>query len=522
MDTSHFFFHSGEKNYFLQHKNLIKLDMTENDYREAIESACYGEYSENYQNLIHEYSHWVQSVGTPFGYYLELVHHFENKLLMELEEYISYRLYSLNGVNVSPPFEQYITDPLFYQIQDESLWDKFGQWLDLFYFTEFGIRRRDLYYGHVTESEQILLQFSKCENTRKVDNFMFPPLLFDRVDNFIDQRLSLFVGREFTPHNTERNSIYSRKNLQCAVATGNNAISEYITQESLWESYATVIEYIETPDDFVFPGKEDGKKCEQNFDKYYDPLSFLEVYLFSATWDKKLFLETCSCLFDIIFSPPILPQCAPLRESKISMFDFDIVSRFYAVAQAAHHINRLNCFDSRGKYIETICSVLGWHTPDEIYFQIRRCWDSLTLIPAGKSFQHFINLRIAGEHLHFNRQRFLAELALDNVKPCFLVFRDKVATNETFDYDLTMDAANYLSCFNYCVGLDNVRPEPMPDENMYYKHYFLQQLVEKIWSGTGKLVVFSKPANCKNPKPILDYLKKWVSKNHIDIQIKLQ
>ncbi len=522
MNTSHSFFHSGDRNYFLQHKNLIKLDMTESEYREAIESALYGEYSENYQFLIHEYSHWVQSVGTPFGYYLELVHHFENKLLMELEEYISYRLYSLNGVNVSPPFEQYITDPLFYQIQDESLWKKFGQWLDLFYYTEFGLRRRDLYYAHIKKSKSVLLQFVKCENTPNIDNFMFPPLLFDRVDNFIDQRLSLFVGREFTPHNTERNDIYSNKNQRCAIATGNNAISEYITQDSLWESYATVIEYIETPDDFVFPIKNDWKKSEQNFDKYYDPLRFLEVYLFSPNWDKKLFLETCSCLFDIIFSPPILPQCAPLREKKLSMFDFDIVSRFYAVAQTAHQINRLDCFESRGEYIETICSILGWHTPDEICFQIRRCWDSLPLIPAGKTFQHFINLRIAGEHLHFNRQRFLTELALGNVNPCCLEFRDKVIANETFDYGLTMDAAHYLMLFNYHVGLDNVQPEPMAEGYMYYKQYFLQQLVEKIWSGTDKIVAFSKPANCNNPKPIEDYLEKWIKMNHIDIQIKFQ
>lgn len=523
MDRSTLFFHSDSTNYFWDHKNLISLHMTESEYNHAIEAGFYGEISENRRIIIHEYSHWVQSAGTPYGFYLELVHHYERELLRQLEELIAARLYKENQIKVSPPFKKYIEDRLFYNIQDDELWDLFEHWMDFYFLTVMTDQRRDVYYDTIKQYKSFFSSYPECRHTQDIENYLFLPHLFSRIDNFLDCKLSEYIGRNVPPKTIKREELYSEKNRKIFIASGLNGMLLQITHHSLWESYATVVEYVDAPEEFVFPSKctADGKQKPWN--EYYDPLRYLEIYKPYSNDDKLLFLKSCICLFDIVFSPPVLPQCMLLRDDSISMFDFDIVSRFYAVAEAAKYaVGPISAYPSAGEYMTAICRALHWHTPDEVFFQIYRCWDSLNVIPPGKMFQHFITMRMAGEYLPLNRIRFLDEVRLNHVNPCFLKLKDKMITNTSFSYRLSIESELELLLMNTMLQLNTHFPEPLEYDYEYYQYYLLQELVEKLWENDNKIITLSIPKSCNYIKKIKSHLQTWIHDHFIDVQLNFE
>ena len=522
MDRSTLFLHSEGNNYFLGYKNLISLNMTEAEYDAAVRDACYGGRSKEARIIIHEYAHWIQSVGTPYGFFLELVRHYENELLRQLEKLIALRLYKENHIKVSPPFKQYVEDKLFYNIQDKELWDLFEHWLDLYFLTLVTQQRRDAYYEKVKKYRKFFLSYSECGHTQDMENYLFLPLLFSRADNFLDCRLSEFIGRGAPSEKIERDALYSEKNMKAAAASGLNGASLQITHHSLWESYATAVEYVDTPEEFVFPSQFDSSNRKKPWNEYYDPLRYLEIYLSSSNYDKLLFLKSCICVFDIVFSPPVLPQCQLLREDKISMFDFDIVSRFYAVAEAARFVGIMSNYPSIGEYMTAICRALNWYTPDEVFLQIRRCWDSLNVIPAGKMFQYFVTMRMSGEYLPLNRTRFLGEVREGHVNPCFLKLKDKMITNTVFSYDLSMETKFELIRISAMLQMDALFPEPLEYDYEYYRYHLLRQLVEQLWERDHKNITLTVPATCNCFERIKSYLQSWINDNFIDVQLNFE
>lgn len=521
MDKSTLFFHANN-NYFLGCKNLISFNMKEDEYKEAIREGCYGDLSKNGRIIIHEYAHWVQSAGTPYGYYLQLVHHYENELLRQLEELIASRLYKGNQIKVSPPFKKYIEDKLFYNIQDKKLWDLFECWIDLFFLHILTCQRRDLYYNTIKQYKKFFASYPQCRYTEDIENYIFLPHLFNRADRFLDCRLSEFIGREIPPRDIKRDELYSRKNMCAAMASGVNGYSLQITHHSLWESYATVVEYIDVPEAFEFPSRFSAVGTKKAWNEYYDPLRYLEIYLPSAKYDKLLFLKSCICVFDIVFSPPILPQCVLLRESKISVFDFDIVSRFYAVAETARRVGSLSNYQSVGEYMTAICRALKWYTPDEVFLQILRCWDSLNIIPSGKMFQYFIIMRMTGEYLPFNRLRFLYEVRAEHVRPCFLKLKDNLITNPCFSYGLSLDAQMELYMISAALGMDVLFPEALKYDYEYYQYYLLRELVQKLWERNDKMITLVIPAACSCIENVESYLQSWIDDNYIDVQLNFE
>lgn len=522
MNSSTLFSHNANNHYFLGYKNLIRLDMTEAEYHNAVKEACYGNISKEGRIIIHEYAHWLQSAGTPYGFFLELIRHYENELLKQLEELIADRLYKENQIKISPPFKKYIEDKLFYTIQDEALWNLFDQWLDLYFLTIVTDERRDSYYGKIKEYQDFFSSYSKCRHTQDIENYLFLPLLFSRADHFLDCRLSEFTGRKIPSVDISREDLYSGRNLKAATASGLNGVSLQITHHSLWESYATVTEYMDVPEEFIFPSQFDARDRQRKWNEYYDPLRYLEIYLLSSKFDKLLFLKSCLCVFDIVFSPPILPQCVLLREDKISMFDFDIVSRFYAVAEAARYVGIISNYSSIGEYSTAICRALNWHTPDEVFLQLRRCWDSLNVIPTGKMFQYFITMRMTGEYLPFNRMRFLCEIMENNANPCFLKLKDHMITNTAFSYGLLMETQMELNIISAMLQMDALVPKPLEYDYEYYQKQLLQELVEKLWEQNNKAVTLTVPKTCDCLDQIESFLQSWIDDNHIDVQLNLE
>lgn len=497
--------------------------MTEAEYNDALKDGCYGDMSKDGRIIIHEYAHWIQSVGTPYGFYLELVYHYENELLRQLEELIATRLYKENRIKVSPPFKKYIEDNLFYNIQDQELWNIFEHWIDLFFLIKSTEERRDLYYDDISKKYKgFLSAYSECKHTQDIENYLFLPLLFSRVDNFLDCKLSEFIGRDVPFKNIKREQLYSRKNLQAAQASGLNGISLQITHHSLWESYATVVEYMDVPEEFFFPSQFYPNNKQKLWDEYYDPLRYLELCLPSTNYNKLLFLKSCICLFDIVFSPPILSQCELLREDEISMFDFDIVSRFYAVAEAARYVGAIRDSQSAGEYITAICRALNWHTPDEVFLQVRRCWDSLNVIPSGKTFQYFINMRMSGEYLPLNRIRFLSEVRAGHVNPCFFKLKDNIINNTSFSYDLFMETESELRMVNAFLNLDTPFPQPLEYDYEYFQYHLLRELVEKLWEEDNNIITLTLPKACNCFETIKSYLQAWINDNFIDAQLNLE
>ena len=520
--SSSLFSHSDNKNSFIGQNSTLNFNLTKAEYEHAIEDFCFGDSSEHSRIITHEYCHWVQYTGTPYGYYLELVYHYENKLLQQIIELLAERLYQNNQIESTPPFKKYIENCIFSNIHDEHLWNKFEQWLDLFFLLSESETSRDEYYNYVIAHKTILSSYSSCNQTQNIDNYLYLPLLFYRLDQFFDEELSDYIGRTPTQRdiNNDREIIYSKKNYKAFISTGFNGMSLRITHQSLWESFATVIEFLDTPDDFCFPIEDFTYNNEvKSFNEYYDPLRMLEINLPSAKHDKKLFLQSCAYLFDIVFSPPILPQCKLLREDVFSVFDFDITARFYAVAEAARVIGPMNNFKSGGEYSSAICHMLHWHTPDEVYLQIRRCWDSLNIIPAGKMFQLFIDCRMAGHSIFFNRQRFLSEVYARNINPCFLKLKDCFITNSNFSFHMNFEAWNELMFINAYLHMPALFPEPLKHDFEYYQYTLLQELVEIIWESGNKHITLSIPKECTSIKKIQDYLVSWLKKHYIDVQL---
>lgn len=518
MNHSTLFLHTGNNNYFLGRKNQISLDMTEEEYDRALRDACYGEFSKGGRIIVHEYTHWLQSVGTPYGFYLELVYHYENELLRQMEELIAARLYKEHGIKVSPPFKKYIENPLFYHIQDETLWEIFEHWLDLYFLIKVTEERRDDYYDAVTQYKDFFLSYPECKHTQNIDNYFFLPRLFSRADNFLDCQLSEFIGRDAPLKDINTEELYSRKNITATMASGLNGLALQITHHSLWESYATVVEYMDIPEEFTFPSQFDSCGNQKSWDEYYGPLRYLEVYLPSSDYDKKLFLKSCICLFDIVFSPPILPQCEPFRESKLSMFDFDIVSRFYAVAEASRYVGPMSNYSSAGEYMTAICRTLNWRTPDEVFLQLWRCWDSLNVIPVGKTFQCFISMRVSGEYLVFNRKRFLDEVRTGHVNPSFLKLKDHTITNTRFSYNLSTETEMELFMNSILFQQMPLFPEPLNYDDEYYQYHLLRELVEKLWEEDSKIITLIVPKECNCLETMKAHLQSWIDDHEIDVQ----
>ena len=76
MKSSSLFFHSENKNSFIGQNSTLNFNLTKDEYEQAIEDFCFGDSSEHSRIITHEYCHWVQYTGTPYGYYLELVYHY--------------------------------------------------------------------------------------------------------------------------------------------------------------------------------------------------------------------------------------------------------------------------------------------------------------------------------------------------------------------------------------------------------------------------------------------------------------
>lgn len=521
MSHSKLFLHTGNNNYFLGCRNQISFDMTKAEYDKALGNACWGEFSEQGRIIVHEYEHWVQSTGSPYGFYLELVYHYENELLQKMEELIAYRLYNENGIKVSPPFKKYIENPLFYNVQDEKLWRMFDHWLDLYFLIKLTEERRDNYNNLLKQYEGFFRAYPKCENTKDIDNYYFLPRLFSRVDDFLDRKLSEFIGREVPPKCINDEDLYTKKNIEAVMIMGLNGISTQITHHSLWESYATVVEYLDTPEEFSFSSQFKANNEQKPWDEYYEPLRYLEFYLPSPNYDKLLFLKSCLVIFDIAFSPPILPQCKPFREDHVSMYDFDIISRFYAAAQTAGRVGLMSDYSSAGEYSTAICRALNWRTPDEIFLQLWRCWDSLDVVPAGRMLQCFIAMRVAGEYLALNRIRFLGEVRNRHINPCFLKFKDYTITNTRLAYDLSFEALSELSMYGILFQQDNLFPEPLSYDEEYYRYYLLRELVEKIWEEESKVIILTIPKECKCYEKVKTYLQSWINGHNIDAQCVL-
>lgn len=150
------------------------------------------------------------------------------------------------------------------------------------------------------------------------------------------------------------------------------------------------------------------------------------------------------------------------------MFDFDIIFRFYAVTEAARHVGTISTYKSAGEYMAAICDALNWCTPDQVFLQIRRCWNSLDVIPAGKMFQYFIMQRMAGEYLPWNRMRFLDEVRVGRANLCFLKLKDNMITNTNLSYGMSIGAEMELKWMNVILQLDELFPEPIEYDYEYY------------------------------------------------------
>lgn len=491
MKGSGLFFHADNNNYFLGYKNLISLGMTKDEYDRALDQGHLGSMSKAGRLIVHEYAHWVQSAGTPYGYFLELVRHYENELLRRLEELIAERLHGENGIRVAPPFKRYVEERLFYTIQDEELWKLFQQWIDLYFLTLVTDKRRDLYYDAVRRHKGFFASYPECESMRDAENYMYLPRLFCRTNDFLDERLSAYIGRSVPVKNRERGALYSEKNQRAAMASGANGMSLLITHHSLWESYATVVEYVDTPEEFGFPSCVDVASGKRMWDEYHDPLRYLQLYLPSAKYDTSLFLRSCICVFDIVFSPPVLPQCVLLREEEISMFDFDLVSRFYAAAEAARFVGPMSGYRSMGEYMSAICRALNWRTPDEVFYQLYRCWDSLNVIPAGEMFQKLLVMRMSGEYLPLNRARFLCELREERIWPGFLKLKDRMI----FD--------------------------PAAHGKDFYRYHLLRELVERLWEEDARVITLEAAETCEELEDAKAYLRSWLEEHFIDVQLEI-
>lgn len=420
------------EDYYITRDYKINLDMTYDGYQRALEGfRTQRIVNENTRTILHEYGHWLQAAATPYGMYLECLSMRSNAILIHLVRTIIQKC--KGKIDARIPLLDLLDDNLFLR-NDPDITYLLYKWLDLSVV--------QCYFGTSFNEYQKYAKTYQCIR-RDVSNYLMISSYIRDLDRDEAKELQNQSGVKF-PYKPSENFIYDldeRDRVQSfeLIMAKYKAVFQ-ISSKSLYESFSTVLEWCLAPDEFHIPNE-----IGRNISDYYFPLSILKERLGKCS--NEQFLYSCIAVFDIIFSPPIFPQCSLMRSCRFNLCDYDISARFYSIIWILRNIGPIQDREVIEEYQRKICQSLDWATPVEISAKLLEFSNTLPQIPMSKIFLTFQGWRLKGFWPFFDIEEYLSELSRNMISVPVMQLTDRVYIDHVISNEVDFAMPSLLRQF---------------------------------------------------------------------------
>ena len=403
--------------YFMPHAAKIKFSFTSKDYVASLKAYKNTRtINEHLKIIIHEYFHFFQRFYTTHGYYNQLIEQFKIAVTVNISKCLIDSNYKINAplisiIESSPSLvnNNYITRLLFNWLDADIIYSYIN-----YDFIE--------YYQKYELANKIRVDFPIIYNKfLTFEKYLFEYLQFSsRVKGIPSEIFS------FDVHNT-RFIIKSEE-----INATNKILNIFPSLNGVIESYSKASELYLDCKNF---NMNDFKKMVVPAEKtdYYVPLLLGLQFIHTNTPTE--FLLTYLAICDIALSPPILPNLAQLRNNNSSIDNIDPCYRFYVLLNSQSNIRPAkNLDEDYYRYINEICSLLNWTTPNKI---AEKFISTFQLVEGDLTSYIFYNsqkIRLLNSLPYFlDVESFLIYLS-DNLVHCPVTeFSDDVFINHGFD-----------------------------------------------------------------------------------------
>lgn len=409
------------EDYYSTRDYKINLDMTYDGYQHTLEEFCLRRtVNENTRTILHEYGHWLQASATPYGMYLECLSTRSTAILIHLIRTIIQKC--KGKIDARIPLLDLLDDNFFLR-NDPDITYLLYKWLDLSVVQ---------YYLETPLSEYQKYAETFQSVRRDVSHYLMISSYIRDLDRDEAREFQNQSGIKF-PYKPSENFIYNfdeRERVQGFELT----MAEYkmgfqISSRSLYESFSTVLEWCLAPDEFYIPNI-----ISRDISDYYFPLSILKECLGNCS--NGQFLYSCIAVFDIIFSPPIFPQCCLMRSYRFSLCDYDISARFYSIIGALRNTGPIQEGEVIEEYQRKICKSLNWATPVEISAKLIEFSNILPQTPMVKIFLTFQSWRLKGFWPFFDIEEYLSGLSGNMISVPVMQLADRVCIDHVISNEV--------------------------------------------------------------------------------------
>lgn len=399
------------EDYYSPRDYKINLDMTYDEYQCTLEGyRSRHAVSENTRTILHEYGHWLQASATPYGMYLECLSMRSSAILIHLIRTIIQKCKGKTDARI--PLLDLLEDNYFLRNDTDITWLLY-KWLDLSVV-------RCYFETSLYEYQEYVETYQSVR--RDVSNYLMISSYIRDLDRDIAREFQKQSGVKI-PYKPSEGFIYDfdeRERVQgFELAMADYKVCFQISTKSLYESFSTVLEWCLAPDEFHIPNK-----IGKDISDYYFPLSVLKESLGKCS--NGQFLYSCIAIFDIIFSPPIFPQCCLMRSYQFSLCDYDICARFYSIIWILRNIGPIQEMEVIEEYQRKICRSLNWVTPIEISAKLVEFSNVLPQTPMTRVFLNFQNWRLKGFWPFYDIEEYLSELSRNMISVPVLQLTDRV------------------------------------------------------------------------------------------------
>lgn len=410
----------------------INLDMTYGEYQHTLEGfRIRRAINENTRIILHEYGHWLQASATPYGIYLECLSMRSNTILIQLIRTIIQKCKGKTDARI--PLLDLLDDNFFLR-NDPDITCLLYKWLDLSVV-------RCYFETTLNEYQEYAENYQSVR--RDVSNYLMISSYIRDLDRDEAKELQNQSGIKF-PYKPSENFIYDldeRERVQGFELTMAKYKTGFqISSKSLYESFSTVLEWCLAPDEFHIPNK-----ISRDISDYYFPLSVLKECLGKCS--NGQFLYSCIAVFDIIFSPPIFPQCCLMRSYRFSLCDYDISARFYSIIWVLRNIGPIQEGEVIEEYQRKICQSLNWATPVEVSAKLIELSNTLPQTPMVKIFLTFQSWRLKGFWPFFDIEEYLSGLSGNMISVPVMQLADKVCIDHVISNEVDFAIPSLLRQF---------------------------------------------------------------------------
>lgn len=416
-------------NYYEPGNYLVSLDMTWEGYLQAIRDFCEtGEVSRDIRVIFHENGHWLQNFATPYGTCLETLRDHAQVLLFNLLK----RIVEICGRKVKlPVIDLFWSRP---EIRKDPVCvELFEAWLNNCEVRTF-----------LLDPFQTYIQWRhRVDSSSGIAGYRLPASSYVREMDRMVARRYLSLG-DFS-YVSSPNFLYDEKKSQNVMEWELNLCelknATGISSRSMFESFSTALEWSLCPTRFAVSAA-----IPAGLTDYLLPLEMIRARLGACS--KNQWLCSSIAVFDILFAAPALPQCSELRAEEFRLFDFDIVSRFFAACTILSQIGPIRSGESYEEYEKTICDALGWPTPMDVAGKVAESFTPMPDETVDSVFLAFQKNRVRGFWPFFDREAFLAGQTSEMISVPVIRVADMVCIDHRYNNEVNFIGKMILRQFS--------------------------------------------------------------------------